>query len=267
MITADDCGLSEAINDAAVALHRQGIVTAASVMTNFPATQHALALFRQHPALEVGVHLNLSDGFPLTAIPPNSDLTRSDGQFRDRYVLLARGLLPPQALLTLARAELRAQIDVLLAAGFAPAHLTTHCHFHALPALRDLVYSLADEYGVGWVRATDYRATSLPFNLLLDKASRASHPHAFQVPDYLVSLKQWLEKPAPELLSELLSLGGTVEIVLHPGAKHDATFPPEVRYTPAERYKEVVYIEQLHRLLRHGQHNIVIRRLLHHDRP
>lgn len=266
IVTADDCGLSEGINQTVVDLHRQGIITTASVMTNFPAARHALELFRQQHTLEIGVHLNLSDGLPLTGIPSPSDLTRPDGQFRDRYILLARALFPPAAMLEYARAEMRAQIEVLLNAGLQPAHLTTHCHFHALPAMRDLVYALAEEYGVKWVRATHYRATSIPYNLLLDREARIEKGRSFIVPDYIVSLKQWVDKPVQDILAELLSLRGIVELVVHPGVKqNDETFPPAVRYSPQERYKETVFVEQLHRLLRHKHHDIVVSRLMPPD--
>src|SRR5437762_4661691 len=78
IVTSDDCGLSPGINLATLDLHAQGIVSSASVMTNFPSTQHALELFRAYPSLSVGVHLNLSEGAPLTH---SASLTGRDGRF------------------------------------------------------------------------------------------------------------------------------------------------------------------------------------------
>ncbi len=43
IFTADDCGLTEGINQTVYDLHQQGVISAASVMTNFPAHEHALA--------------------------------------------------------------------------------------------------------------------------------------------------------------------------------------------------------------------------------
>src|SRR5215218_9462329 len=113
------------------------------------------------------------------------------------------------------RTELRAQIEVLCQAGIRPAHLTTHCHFHVLPALRELVYDLAEEYRVTWVRSYSHKATSTPFNLLLDKATQERKKGAFVVPNYLVTLRHWLDRSPDTLLTELRSLNGTVEIVVH----------------------------------------------------
>jgi predicted glycoside hydrolase/deacetylase ChbG (UPF0249 family) len=249
IITGDDCGLSDGINHATLRLYERGMLSSASLMTNFRATAHALHLFRQQPGLEIGVHLNLSDGLPLTDLPPNSDLTRPDGRFRDRYVLWAKALFPSTALLAMIEAELRAQIEVIEHAGIQPAHLTSHCHFHAIPAIREIVYRLAAEYAVTWVRATDYRSTSVPNNWLLQKQTRSNQELPFVVPDYLVGLRHWLDKPPSELVEEIQSLNGIVEIIVHPGDYRDVTFPEGVRYSPAERQAEMVYLEEFHELL------------------
>jgi predicted glycoside hydrolase/deacetylase ChbG (UPF0249 family) len=265
IVTCDDCGLSEGITQTTLRLHQMGMATTASVMTNFPATHHALDLFARYPALEVGVHLNLSDGYPLTKLPRSSDLTRPDGHFRDRYVLLAKSLFPSAQMLEQVQGELRAQIEMMLDAGIQPAHLTTHCHFHALPAMRDIVYALADEYKVKWVRSTDYRTTSVPYNLLLSKDTATEQPHSFLIPDYLVGMKHWLEQPPEQMLAEIMTLRGTIELVVHPAARNDVSFPADVRYSPPERYKETEYIEKFHALLQSTPHNIVVGSLLHED--
>src|SRR5438105_9777241 len=93
-VTSDDCGLSVGINLATLDLHVRGIVSSASVMTNFPSTAHALELFRPYPSLRLGVHLNLSDGVPLSALSSPSALTRADGRFRPLLSLLTRSLRP-----------------------------------------------------------------------------------------------------------------------------------------------------------------------------
>lgn len=247
LVTCDDCGLSEGVNLTAARLHEQGLVTCASLMTNFPGVKHALSLFPR--SLELGVHLNLSDGVPVSPLGENTELTRADGQFRDRYVLFAKGVFPSETMMEQMRTELRAQIEVLIQAGIRPAHLTTHCHFHVLPALRELVYDLAEAYNVTWVRSYSYKDTSTPFNLLIDKEARERKGGTFVIPNYLVTLRHWLDQPPEALLNELLSLNGVVEIVFHGGLMNDETFPSDVRYSPQERYYETVYLEKLHRLI------------------
>ena len=57
IVTCDDCGMSEGINNATFELFEKGIITSATIATNFPATQHALDLLSGHKSLDIGVHL------------------------------------------------------------------------------------------------------------------------------------------------------------------------------------------------------------------
>lgn len=241
VITCDDCGLSEGINTAALDLHRRGIATAASVMTNCAAADHALKLFAEYPALEIGVHLNLTDGPPLTAAP---DLTAAPGYFQPRYRMWLRGIVAAPAYLRAVEAELTAQIEACVQAGIQPQHLTTHLHFHVLPALREIVLHLAHRYGVVWLRNYHLRSTVLPNNPLLRPNQRRS-VRPFNMPDYLVPLLYWKRQP-PQRLAELLKrLPGTAEIVVHPCTAPDETFPASALYSAEERYREVKFLESL----------------------
>ena len=84
IITADDFGLHVAVNEAVELAHRDGVLTAASLMVGAPATAEAVALARRLPRLRVGLHLVLVDGkaiLPRSRIPA---LVASDGRFHDR---------------------------------------------------------------------------------------------------------------------------------------------------------------------------------------
>jgi predicted glycoside hydrolase/deacetylase ChbG (UPF0249 family) len=112
IVTADDCGLSEGINLAAVDLHQQGIVTHASVMSNFPSTPHALESLSRNPQSKIGVHLNLTDGFALS---------RPDQHLPSLAALLARSW--DGTFRKWIETELDAQIQVLFRDGIQPDHL------------------------------------------------------------------------------------------------------------------------------------------------
>src|SRR5215472_9709161 len=94
IVTCDDCGLAEGINQAALTLHQRQIATAASIITNFPASQHAYSLFAPYPALECGIHLNLTEGYPVRKVQSLSPLTRADGRFRSRFALFTQAIFP-----------------------------------------------------------------------------------------------------------------------------------------------------------------------------
>jgi len=251
MITCDDAALSHGINQSVTDLYERGMASAASLMTNFPQVDEAFAYFEDYPELELGVHLNLSDGKPLTDIAKHSDLVRGSGKFHDRFILFAYSVFPSDNLLSIMREEMTAQIEVFTKAGKKPAHLTTHCHFHVFPSLRNLVYELAEEYDVQWVRNSNFRMSVMPFNPMLTIEGNGNNdvPHDFFVPNYIVSMQHWLDHPPSQLLNDILKLDGTVELVLHPSIEKDEHYPTDVRYLPDERHKETVYIEQFFELL------------------
>ena len=62
IVTADDFGLHEAVNEAVEKAHRDGVLTAASLMVGAPAANDAIARARRMPILRVGLHIVLADG-------------------------------------------------------------------------------------------------------------------------------------------------------------------------------------------------------------
>lgn len=139
-VNADDFGFTRDVNRGIIEAHRGGILTAATIMANGAAFDDAVALARENPTLDVGVHFVLVGG--------NS-------------VLDAGRALPPtvgrlMAAIALGRiridAELRAQIERVVNAGIRPTHVDTHKHTHLLPPVLDAVARLAQEFGAPWVR-------------------------------------------------------------------------------------------------------------------
>jgi len=72
IVTADDFGLSVAVNEAVESAHRDGILTAASLMVAEPAARDAVERARRLPQLAVGLHLVVVDGRPVS--PPGESL-------------------------------------------------------------------------------------------------------------------------------------------------------------------------------------------------
>lgn len=244
IITSDDCGLSEGINNTALNLHEAGIVTTATLMMNFPATEHAVKMIQQHPSLRSGVHLNLTDGYPLTEIAPNAGLIHNDGRFMPRTMLFTRGVFPGPSWTEAVRSEMTAQIEHYIGMmGHKPDHLTTHMHFHMLPTLRDLVLELAEQYGVQWVRAFETRSSIIPFNFLVQAPSELFHPDNRRItPDYITSLQAWLGQEPSELVNTLMGLEGLIEIVVHPDIPDDPTYPDDMNHSPDARSQERDYL-------------------------
>jgi hopanoid biosynthesis associated protein HpnK len=148
IVNADDFGLTEAINRGVVAAHRDGIVTAASLIACGPAFEQAVALAKQTPTLDVGVHLTLTQLAPVSAADAVPTLVDAHGRFAADSFELARRYVRGALALAEVRAELDAQINKVEAAGLAISHLDGHQHVHVLPGIAHVVADLAAAHGI-----------------------------------------------------------------------------------------------------------------------
>jgi chitin disaccharide deacetylase len=120
VVNADDFGFTRDVNAGIVEAHRDGILTATTLMATGDAFDDAVRLARETPSLDIGCHLVLigAPGFPLT-IP---DLVRAVTLRRiDIYEKLSQ------------------QVRRIMDAGLSPTHLDTHKHTHLLPPVLEAV--------------------------------------------------------------------------------------------------------------------------------
>jgi hypothetical protein len=140
ILCADDYAMTEGISRAIGELAAAQRLSATSVMVtspHWPATAPRLVAHRGH--LSVGLHLNLTLGRPLGAMPrlaPAGTLPNLRG-------LLAGACLAPSV-----RAEIRAEVERQLdrfeaGLGFPPDHIDGHQHVHVLPGVRGALLEAA----------------------------------------------------------------------------------------------------------------------------
>lgn len=175
IVNADDFGLAESVNRGIIVAHRDGIVTSTSLLANGSAFDQAIATSRQFPQLSVGVHLNISEGRPVSPAAQIPSLVNERGELHFRPFHLWIKILRRQISLDEIRLECRAQILKVLHAGVTPTHLDGHLHVHVLPQLSPILIALAREFGIRGVRcpAEDLEAT-LPLLWKVNGAGFAS---------------------------------------------------------------------------------------------
>ncbi len=183
IVNADDFGLTEKVNQAIIKGHQEGIITSTSLLANGRAFDSAVVLAKQFTSLGVGVHLNLTEGAPLSALLGLRGLVNPGGSFRLTPVRLACCLLSGAIKLSSLEGELRAQIEKLLDAGIRPTHLDSHKHIHLVPAIFRVLMRLAVEYGIGGIRCVRERVAYLS---RLVRRHRGSLPRILK--QYLVGL-------------------------------------------------------------------------------
>ena len=235
IVNADDFGLSPAINRGVVDAHRHGIVTSASVMVNGPAFDDAVALAAQFPALDIGVHLTLTELRPVASAAGVSSLLDDDGRFAAHATDFARRYLRGSVRLAEVRTELDAQIRLAKRRGLAPSHLDSHQHVHALPGIARVVAELAHAHAIRAVRYPRERLQAymlanvrearrlveqLALNLVCIFSPLRKLPH----PDRFLGFHFGgrLSEHNLETVLRRLPSQGTIELMCHPAHESDA---------------------------------------------
>ena len=139
IVNADDFGISPEANNAIVQAHRDGIVTSATIMANMPGFCDAIELARDCPNLGIGLHVNLTDGRPIS--DPYSKLPGLFG-------LMVSAWWSKSAM----RREICAQLETALASGIKITHLDSHKHVHVHPMVLSALVWAANKYSVKALR-------------------------------------------------------------------------------------------------------------------
>ena len=155
IVTADDFGLSSAINEAVDEGHRKGILTGASLMVAGPCAADAVERAIASPTLRVGLHLVLVDGTPCLAANEVPDLVGADGQFSAQLVRSGIRFFFSRRVRRQLKAEIRAQFEAFHATGLTLDHVNAHHHMHLHPTIADLMLEVGRDYGLDSIRVPD----------------------------------------------------------------------------------------------------------------
>jgi hopanoid biosynthesis associated protein HpnK len=236
IVTADDFGLSEPVNEAVEEAHKNGILTAASLMTGAPGLEDAVERARRLPRLGVGLHLTLVDSAPV--LPPDQvpGLVGPNGRFSTDPVKFGTALFFSRDLRRQAEAEITAQFDKFRKTGLVMDHINGHQHFHMHPVVSKIIAKLAPAFGHPPVRIPvepllpSYRATCDRFRsrltswifylaqtrLLRHRALRSGSP----VNDYVFGLNDSGAMVEARVLQFLDWLpDGVSELYFHPATR------------------------------------------------
>jgi len=153
IVTADDFGAAPEVNDAVEQAHRDGILTAASLMVTGDAAEDAVIRARAMPTLGVGLHVVLVEGRPV--LPPEQipHLVDASGQFRTDMVRTAITIFTKPAARAQLRAEVETQFARFAATGLALDHVNAHKHFHLHPTIASTILAVGRRYGMKAIRA------------------------------------------------------------------------------------------------------------------
>jgi predicted glycoside hydrolase/deacetylase ChbG (UPF0249 family) len=123
IFNADDFGASRGINRGIVEAHAEGVITSTSLMVNMRATAEAIELARDHPHLDVGIHVNFTNEGENPVVDV-SDVAACEGELEAQFELFVRLL------------------------GRLPTHIDSQHNIHFRKHLLPLFTKLADRYGL-----------------------------------------------------------------------------------------------------------------------
>jgi hopanoid biosynthesis associated protein HpnK len=154
IVNADDFGLSHSVNEAVIRAHRDGVLTAASLMVNEPGCDEALKLAKENPRLGVGLHLTLLVG--RSALPPEKipGLVNSRGEFSSSPVGVGMNYFFKRSLREQLRAEIHAQFERFYSTGLPLDHVNGHLHMHLHPVIFKILIEDAEKLGIKRMRLT-----------------------------------------------------------------------------------------------------------------
>lgn len=166
IVTADDFGFSRGVNQAIVRAHREGIVTAASLMVTGDAAEEAVELARANPSLSVGLHLVLVSGRSALAPSEIPKLVDGRGRFRAGPVAFGLRLQFDRGAREQVRREIREQLTLYRKTGLKLSHVDGHLHMHMHPVVLAILAGVSRELGIPAIRLP---SEQLSFNLAFDR--------------------------------------------------------------------------------------------------
>jgi predicted glycoside hydrolase/deacetylase ChbG (UPF0249 family) len=223
IVNADDFGYFPEISQGIIECYRAGTVTATSVMANRPNIHHELDMLLGVEGLDVGVHLNLTFGTPVT----KSLLSRlPDRRFPGKYWWAVKAPFN-EDLRRLVAEEWRAQVSICADHGLEIKFLNSHEHVHMLPRLFPLVQRLAQDFGIKFIRwsVPDWFFSSAPGFLLrnilikiLTLVNASNVKHLRSAPRMLgLSASGRLDMNYLRSALATMSPGDVCELMCHPG--------------------------------------------------
>ncbi|MBV9508679.1 MAG: hopanoid biosynthesis-associated protein HpnK [Caulobacteraceae bacterium] len=153
IVTADDFGAALQVNEAVEAAHRDGVLTAASLMVAGSACADAVARARRLPSLKVGLHLVLVEGRPVLSPAELPDLVGADGFFRTDMAALGADIFFRPKVRRQVAAEIEAQFEAFLRTGLPLDHVNAHKHYHLHPTIAGLLLAVGRRHGLSASRA------------------------------------------------------------------------------------------------------------------
>jgi predicted glycoside hydrolase/deacetylase ChbG (UPF0249 family) len=225
VVTADDLGLSPGVTKGILESHRRGIVRSTSLVVTADSSAEAAAQARMETDLEVGLHIDLVGGWPVSdPAGVRSLVDDEEGRFVGLAELTKR-LFSGRIRAGEVAAEIRAQAALARSWGILPLAWDSHRHVHLMPPIARVVGRVARDEGVRWIRrGRSPRTWTGPKEAALRAATFVSALAYRGIPGNRWYVDITSERPRLDAagVALLATYGGVGEIGAHPGYVDEA---------------------------------------------
>ena len=237
IVNADDFGINDSVNKAILWAYQQNYINSTSLIPNRDGYDQAVKFFHNYKSIikNVGVHINLADGTPVTDFKIKSFL-KANGE----WDINATGK-KLQFFNTLSinsfKTEIKAQIEKVLTAKIPITHIDSHLHLHTLPKFINIFLDLAAEYNIKLRLAQTYKEDNLSKFLLRRflnhkiKAKSLNYSDRFETVDYFL------------LNYKNLNITEVTEIMIHPDFDQFGKLTDH--YNPSDMINWISFLDML----------------------
>ena len=240
IITADDYGMSRAVNDAIDAGIEASLITSTNVMTNMPLYKEAIKL-KENPNISVGLHWVLACGKPVLPREVIPTLVAENGEFFP-YPEFRSRLRKKQISFDDIKKELVAQYNLYFDLMGQPDYWNTHQNTHVDFGIYRLFVDTAVELGIHkmrshqriYVKGSDnsqkmpllWRIAEPAKSKMLDVWQGNAHKKGVASPDGLIVCLNGSDVNKPEYVFKNIEWkdNNVGEYVIHPATENDSPY-------------------------------------------
>jgi len=212
IINADDFGISKAVNYAIMAAMDSSICTDTTFLANFDESENAARLaISMNRADRVGIHLNLTEGRPLSSKIKNEPrFCNREGYFHNKKLKRIVQLSKSEKIAVLE--ELTSQIRLSRKLGIPISHADSHNHVHEEPGLGLLIMDILRNEKIPYLRL----ANNIGETSFVNKIYRGAYNlilgfKGLTVTEYFGSVSNLND------YTKRIDENAVVELMIHPG--------------------------------------------------
>ena len=230
IVSADDLGVNVQRSHGIFQCFEEGIVTNASLVCNGADSVRAARVASQKH-LPTGLHINLTEEYPLSARQDIASLVEGSGAFLEHSKLrdaLEKRLIDSAHI----EREIRAQVEWFFEHRGMPTHVSSRHHVHIIPEVAHALLASLERYGIRFVRipcekplppwgyivSEETLASTQALNAQAEKARELYQAFGIESTDHFRGLTL-LSNASRENLRRVINKleEGTTELMVHPG--------------------------------------------------